>query len=276
MKRTGVSLGGGSLRGVAHIGVLKEFMLNEIEITHIAGTSAGSVIGGLFACGLHPDKMIQVLHELSIRRHLDISFPRRGWIKGDRIYQTLLKLTDGRHFSDLDMPFAVVCVDLISGELVVINSGEIALSIRASIAIPGVFAPVQIGERLLVDGYILNNNPADIVREMGARHVTSVRVRGVDVHHPTNLISSLSRYIDIASQKNTERCLKKNADLLIDIVLRDVGRFETKSLSKVIALGQLEARKVLLRQAKRQTANNIIYMEHWQREVGRSLQEVYD
>lgn len=265
MKRMGVSLGGGSLRGVAHIGALKELISNNIDITHIAGTSAGSVVGGLFACGMNPKNMKTVLRNISIRRHIDIGFNRKGWIKGDRIYQTLLKLTDGKDFSDLDIPFAVICVDLISGEMAVIDSGEVALAIRASIAIPGLFSPVEIGDKLLVDGYILNNNPADIVRKMGAENVTSVRVRSSNPYYPTNIFSVLNRYIDIASQKNTERCLEEHADLLIDIDLQDIGRFETKSLSKVITLGQLETRKVLLQ--KQENNNNVIFLDHWMKKV---------
>ena len=267
MNKTGISLGGGSLRGVAHIGVLKELQRNGIEITHIAGTSAGSVVGGLFACGMQPEMMSSVLHDLSIRRHIDIGFNRKGWIKGDRIYNTLLKLTEGKHFSDLDIPFAVICVDLISGEMVVLNSGEVALAIRASIAIPGVFSPVTIGKKLLVDGYILNNNPADIVRSMGADNVTSVRVRSSNLPQPTNILSYLNRYIDIASQKNTDRCLDKYADLLIDIDLQDIGRFETKSLAKVIALGQLETKKVLLRHNRPKDNNKIIYIDNWMQKI---------
>jgi NTE family protein len=265
MNQTGISLGGGSLRGVAHIGVLKELLNQQIDITHIAGTSAGSVVGGLYACGMDPEEMSNVLETLSIRRHIDLGFNRKGWIKGDRIYQTLLKLTEGKHFSDLDLPFAVVCVDLISGQLVVIDSGEVALAIRASIAIPGVFSPVEYGDKILVDGYILNNNPADIVRKMGAKNVTSVKVRGNGVHLPTNLISYINRYIDIASEVNTERCLKEHADLLIDIDLKGIGRFETKDLSRVIEMGQIEARRVLYYQNQncRKTKSKVIYLDEW-------------
>ncbi|WP_062107266.1 patatin-like phospholipase family protein [Bacillus niameyensis] len=266
MNRTGVSLGGGSLRGVAHIGVLKELMDNGIEITHLAGTSAGAVVGGLFACGMDPEIMHRVVQDLPVRRHIDIGFNRKGLIKGDRIYQSLLKWTDGKYFSDLSIPFAVICVDLISGEMVVIDSGEVALAIRASIAIPGVFSPVEMGKRLLVDGYILNNNPADIVREMGAEHVTSVRVKGSIIHQPSNLFSVLNRYIDIASQKNTDRCLRENADILIDIDLEDIGRFETKSLLKVIELGQLEAKKVLT-QHVHEEQNKVVYLDQWLQKV---------
>jgi NTE family protein len=267
VKQTGISLGGGSLRGVAHIGVLKELLSHQIDITHIAGTSAGSVVGGLYACGMDPEEMSGVLETLSIRRHIDIGFNRKGWIKGDRIYQTLLKLTDGKHFSDLDIPFAVICVDLISGKMVVIDSGEVALAIRASIAIPGVFSPVEYEDKILVDGYILNNNPADIVRKMGAENVTSVRVRGNDIHQPTNLISYINRYIDIASDVNTERCLKEHTDLLIDIDLEGIGRFETKDLSRVIERGQLEARRVLFYHNRRKTNSKVIYLDQWMRKV---------
>jgi NTE family protein len=265
MKRTGVSLGGGSLRGVAHIGVLKELLHQNIEITHIAGTSAGAVVGGLYACGMSPENMRSVLHNLSIRRHIDVGLNRKGWIKGDRIYQTLQKLTDGKHFSDLDLPFAVICVDLLSGEMVVIESGEVALAIRASIAIPGVFSPVEWENKLLVDGYILNNNPADIVRRMGAENVTSVRVRSSNTQEPTNIISYLNRYIDIASQKNTERCLNEYADLLIDIDLLDIGRFETKDLSRLIEIGQLETRRILLNQSQRNS--KVIYLDRWLQKI---------
>ncbi len=263
MKHTGLSLGGGSLRGVAHIGALKELVDQGITITHIAGTSAGAVVGGLYACGIQPEMMRSMVQQLSIRRYLDFALNRKGMLKGDRIYQSLLKWTEGRHFSDLGIPFAVICVDLITGEMVVIDSGEVALAMRASIAIPGIFSPVEINDQLLVDGYILNNNPADIVRKMGAENVTSVRVRSTNPHYPTNLLSVVNRYIDIASQKNTDRCLEQYADLLIDIDLQDIGRFEIKSLSRSITLGQHETKKVLLHYENKTNRENVIYMEDW-------------
>nr|WP_144920883.1 patatin-like phospholipase family protein [Paenibacillus bovis] len=264
MRETGLSLGGGSLRGVAHIGALKELIRNDIKITHIAGTSAGSVVGGLYACGIKPEMMKAIVENLSVRRYLDVCFNRKGFLKGDRIYQTLLKLTEGKHFEDLEIPFAVICVDLISGEMVVINTGEVALAIRASIAIPGIFSPIEKDNQLLVDGYILNNNPADIVRKMGAKNVTSVRVRSSNPHYPSNMFSYINRYIDIASQKNTNRCLKEHADVLIDIDLHDVGRFETKGLNKVINIGEFTTKKVLERKLYKK---NIVFMDSWMHQI---------
>ncbi|WP_158633963.1 patatin-like phospholipase family protein [Radiobacillus deserti] len=265
MRVTGVALGGGCLRGVAHIGALKELLNHDISITHVAGTSAGAVIGGLFACGLHPDKMVNALDSLSIRKHLDFGFNKKGWLKGDRIYNTLLQLTDGKYFSDLDIPLAVVCVDLISRQLTIIREGEVAKALRASIAIPGVFSPVQIGKKLLVDGYILNNNPADIVKEMGAKHVTAIRVLSSNYQNqsPTSLISYMNRYMDIASSLNTDQLLKRHADVIMDIDLVNVGRFAPKSIPMVIEKGQTEARKVLTREFLGEAVGNVIYMEQW-------------
>jgi NTE family protein len=262
---TGVSLGGGCLRGVAHIGALKEILNHNINITHIAGTSAGAVVGGLFACGLHPDQMIDVLESISIRKHLDIALNRKGWIKGDRIYNTLLKLTEGKYFSDLDIPLSVVCVDLKSRKLTVINEGEVAKALRASIAIPGIFLPVEMGKKLLVDGYILNNNPADVVKKMGAKHVTAIRVLSSNKQKqtPVGLISSVNRYMDIASHIHTDMLLKEHADTIIDIDLVNVGRFELKSLSTMVHLGQLEAKRVLEKQELRESVENVIYMDQW-------------
>ncbi len=134
------------------------------------------MVGGLFASGLQPDDMEKALKDLSIRKHLDFGFKQKGLLKGKQIYQTLLRLTEGKHFSDLDIPLAVVCVDLHARELAIVKSGEVAKALCASMALPGIFPPVEIDGRLLVDGYIINNNPADIVKELGAKHVIAIRV----------------------------------------------------------------------------------------------------
>jgi NTE family protein len=266
---TGISLGGGCLRGVAHIGALKEILKHNYSITHVAGTSAGAVIGGLYACGLHPDHMVNALESISILKHLDFGFNRKGWLKGNRIYNTLLKLTEGKYFSDLKIPLAVICVDLHSSKLTVIKEGEVAKALRASIAIPGVFLPIEMGEKLLVDGYILNNNPADVVKEMGANHVIAIRVQSStnEKQTPKNLFSYIHRYADIASNIHTAQLLKDHADILIDIDLIDVGRFDTKSFPDVIQRGQAEARKMLDNEKATVSVGRVIYMDQWLKET---------
>lgn len=244
MGEIGLALGGGSLRGAAHIGVLKEITARGIDVSHLAGTSAGAIVAGLYACGVAPQKMEAIFCDLSLSKMWDWKFGKQG-LTGRRIYEKLLHLTDGRHFSDLSIPLAVVCVDLVSGELVVVRSGEIAEALRASIAIPGVLAPVEREDQLLVDGYVLNNNPADIVKKMGASYVVAVEVSRLPEQRSRHVFSHLSRYISIASRHMTAQQLRENADLIIDVDLRHVGRFDFSDLAVTIALGEKEAQRAL-------------------------------
>lgn len=275
MYETGVSLGGGSLRGVAHIGAIQEILNRKIEITHIAGTSAGAVVAGLFASGMKPESMIKALEEINVKKHLDIRFHREGWLKGDRIYQTLLKLTDGKYFSDLSIPLAVICVDLLSRQVVVIQEGEVAKALRASIAIPGVFSPVNFGGKILVDGYILNNNPADIVRSMGAKYVTAVRIVSSTKqdYAPKSLVSNVSRYIDIASFTNTDHLLQNHADTIIDIDLQNIGRFEPKSIPTIIHHGQEQTKHILNKTKSKLQSDNVIHLSEWKDRVVRKISQ---
>lgn len=249
MQHIGLSLSGGSLKGAAHIGVLKEIERRKIKVTHLAGTSAGALVAGLYACGISAYEMENIMMELPIRRFLDFRVGKRGLLRGDRIYNTLLKLTDGRHFKDLTIPFAAVCVDLVSGQLKVIRSGEVAKAIRASIAIPGIFTPVETNNEILVDGYILNNNPADIVKQMGANYVVAVQVKHLKPDYSqNNALSHLRRYINIASQHVTEQKLKEYADLCIDINIRDLSTLKhanPQTLIQVVQIGQNKARRVM-------------------------------
>lgn len=241
MNHIGLSLGGGSLKGAAHIGVLKVLEQENINITHLAGTSVGSIIAGLFASGISPKQMEELLKDLSFRKLFDISLTKSGFIKGHRLYEMLLKLTDGKHFKDLDIPLNVISLDLNSRQLVTINSGEIAKAIKASIAIPGIFTPVKIDNQLLVDGYILNNNPANIVKEMGAEHVIAINLW--DSNHnempcTNHLISNITRYMRIASEYNTRVQVEQYADTVIDINLKSSKKINLATLTSYVRVGE--------------------------------------
>ncbi len=234
MNKIGLSLGGGSLRGVAHIGVIKELENRNIPISYIAGTSSGALIGGLYASGMTPDQMIELFQGIDWGKYIDIRFPKFALLKGKRIYQDLVMLTGGKHFKDLSIPFSAICIDLTEGHLKVVNEGEVAKAIRASIAIPGIFHPVKYGDNILVDGYILNNNPADIVKMMGADYVIASEVKGVIDKVPVKgVITSLQKYMNIASVYQTYSQLEKNADLIIKIDCEKYGKLTWKTFSSL-------------------------------------------
>lgn len=170
----GLALGGGGARGLAHIGVLRVFEREHIPIHFIAGTSMGGIIGAAFAAGISLETIASVALNIRKRleqiRLLDFKLTGRGLIKGTRLYRQLASLIgEERSFGDLNIPLALMSVDIRTGREVVLREGRVVDAIRATMSVPGVFEPVPLGDLLLVDGGILNNVPVDVVCESGAQ-----------------------------------------------------------------------------------------------------------
>ena len=208
--RIGLVLSGGGARGIAHVGVLKTLEEARIPIDFVAGTSMGSIIGGLYASGMTPAELERRVlsldwdavladrpprEELSLRRKADdlkLSLPiefgmRDGTLRAPRsavastgLENVLKQLTDGVpnsiHFNRLPIPFRAVATDLVTGEAVVFDRGELAAVMRASMSVPAAFAPVEIDGRMLVDGGLVDNLPVDVMRKMGADIVIAVNI----------------------------------------------------------------------------------------------------
>jgi NTE family protein len=176
----GLALSGGGARGLAHIGVLKVFDRENIPIDFLAGTSAGGLVGSLYAVGHSPEEIENDVLDLTAPRQLvtlvDRVLPRRGLLKGSKVLEYLNQWLGDKTFEQLDIPFAVVAVDLNTGTRVMINEGKLVDAVRATIAFPGVFAPIRKGDQLLVDGGLLDNLPTDVARALGADVVIAVDV----------------------------------------------------------------------------------------------------
>ncbi|MCR4428554.1 MAG: patatin-like phospholipase family protein [Caldiserica bacterium] len=177
-KKIGLALGSGGAKGLAHIGVLKALERAKIPVEFIAGSSIGALIGGLYACWMDAKKLEELASSVKWRELLSLVDPalRKGLIRGKRISRFLERLLGPREFKDLSTPFKAVATDLLTGERVVIDDGEVAIAIRASGAYPLVFQPVEWRGRLLVDGGLSAPVPAEIVREMGAEVVLAVNL----------------------------------------------------------------------------------------------------
>jgi NTE family protein len=208
--RIGLVLGGGGARGFAHVSVLKELERQRIPVDCIAGTSMGALVGGLYASGLSAADIEREMRALDWPRMFNdrLDRPERtfrrkrdddlalvpakpgigsdglqiapGVLSGVRVLLLLERLTQPvavrSDFSQLPIPFRAVATDLNTGQAVVLGSGNLALAMRASMSIPGVFKPVVVDERLLVDGGLVNQVPVDVVRAMGADVVIAVDV----------------------------------------------------------------------------------------------------
>jgi len=179
-RKVGLALSGGGARGLAHIGVLKVLEQEGVPIDYLAGASMGGLIAAGYAAGLIPDFLEQeALRMGNIRRLLalaDRSLPRRGLFEGQKVRQYLAGHLGDRTFDDLRLPLALVAVDLNGGREVILRDGPVVDAVRATISLPGVFTPVERDGQLLVDGGLLNNLPADVVRQMGADVVIAVDV----------------------------------------------------------------------------------------------------
>lgn len=222
--RLGLALSGGGVRGLAHIGVLKVLTEAEIPIHVITGTSAGGLIGALYAAGWLPQQIEEeALRMASPRRLLPLlnrALPFRGLLSAQKVTEYLESLLGDVTFDRLRIPLAVVAVDLTMGQKVVLKEGRVVDAVRATTALPGLISPVQRDGRLLVDGGLLDNLPADVARQMGAD-----RVIAVDISTDDTSVSSLME--ELRRRPFVPESLAEMADILwrsLAVMMREVTR----------------------------------------------------
>ncbi len=176
--RVAVVLGGGAFRGIAHLGVLKVFEEEKIPIDLIVGTSAGSLIGALYADRQSADSLYAIISTTKSKDVLNFSLTcsKLGYVSGEKLQEFIAKHVSAKNIEETKIPFVAVSADLLQGEPVVLASGPMAPSVNASCAIPGIFVPVKMYGRILVDGGVMNNVAADVARGYGAILVIAVNV----------------------------------------------------------------------------------------------------
>lgn len=162
---------------MAHIGVLKALSQAEIPIAAISGTSIGALIGALFAAGVSVAEMEEIAKSVDWKKiagWVDPRIPRSGLIDGKRISSFFRELLPVRDFSALNIPLAMLATDVETGETIVLKQGDLLTALRAAVAFPGIFTPVNIGDRFLVDGGLCQPVPAGILKELGADAIIGV------------------------------------------------------------------------------------------------------
>ncbi len=178
-RKVGLALGGGGARGFAHIGILEVLEREGIPIDMIAGTSAGAVIGALYAQGKNVSEIKGLARSWDWKKRaqiIDLTLPKSGFIAGKKLKQLLKSIIGDVKFSDLKLPFACVATDVITGEEVVINQGSVLEAVRASVSMPIIFTVVKWKGRYLVDGGLSDPVPVDVLKDMGADFIIAVNV----------------------------------------------------------------------------------------------------
>ena len=245
--RIGVALSSGGAAGVAHIGVLEEFVAAGLRIHCVAGTSAGAVVGAAYAAGgLGP--LRDVLCSLTRRRVLwlfDPTWPYSGLFEGRRALE-LIRPCIGERIEDLTCPYAAVATDLRSGDQVVLREGPVFEALRASIAVPGLFTPQRWRGHLLVDGGLVNPVPVDVARELGAEFVIAASVlsrlddsmsRARERQGVTTQL--LARFLSRYEGRQRERPKRPGNDSAGDLGLIDVLSRASSLIQAHIAAGRL-------------------------------------
>jgi NTE family protein len=254
-RTVGLALSSGGSRTVAHIGVMRVLRQAGIPIDMIGGSSGGAFFGALIAAGWSDEELVNFarkLKDVNTFRNWDINLPpKAGLIKGRRARDLIENWLDGRHFSDLEIPFYVVATDLSTGEEIVFDSGPVSDAVRASISIPGVANPWEYDNRFLVDGAVVNPMPATVLHNRGAKIIigSSVVRFADDPGQPKfeampNFLQIISR---ITSSVETEQ-IKAQLPLVDVLIHPSVFVDHSLDFSEVdalIALGEEAARQEL-------------------------------
>ena len=241
-----LALGGGAARGIAHLGVLKVLAEEGIPVRGVAGTSVGSVVGAALCAGRDWKWMLDKARGLRWTALVQPTVPRMGILATERLERYLERSIGVARFEDLRLPFAVIAVDISSDEEVVLRSGELAPAIRASCSVPGIFEPVELGGRLLVDGGLLNDVPADVARTLVGGPVLAVKLNGGirEPSRPRSIVDVLSASFAIVALRTFQQGLA-GADI---VVTPDLGRASYRDLRRVdvlVAAGERAAREAL-------------------------------
>ncbi|BAL91089.1 putative patatin-like phospholipase [Actinoplanes missouriensis 431] len=212
--RIGLALGGGAVRGAAHVGVLEVLDRAGLEPAVITGTSAGALVGALYAAGKPPSEILKLAQTLRWARLVRPARTRKALFETSKLGLFLETALDHATFDDLRLPFAAVACDLATGEEVVMRDGSVAQAVLASAAVPGVFPPVDRDGQMLVDGSLVNIVPAGVARRLGADIVVAVDVSGPLPRRPPATILHIMVAVSTLQPGGTGT-LAKDADLVL-------------------------------------------------------------
>ncbi|MBI5631703.1 MAG: patatin-like phospholipase family protein [Elusimicrobia bacterium] len=250
--KVGLVLSAGSLRATAHVGVLAVLDSVDFPVDAVAGTSMGAVLGAMVAAEKPMATIWKVANSLKINSGNNLNtFRLLSLILSDKLLSSkktekLVQEVLGKtRFQDLPKPFACVAMDLYSGEGIILREGDLAAAVRASMNLPGIFAPVEYRHRYLVDGGVVDYIPVDAAKLLGAQWVLA-SVTEPDYTHskPENVLESLEQVINIRGSL-LSREQRRQANFLIEPPVGDIGMYETSRTKEAIAKGIVAAKKRL-------------------------------
>src|SRR5580693_6275339 len=242
----GLALGGGFARGMAHIGVLKVLEEERIPVRIVAGTSVGALIGAVYCSGLSLEELEKVAHSCRFTTFARWTVSRYGFASNDRMVSFLTRVLKVKTFEDLRIPLGVTATDFNTGKGVVFHSGSIIDPVRASCAYPGMFLPVNIGGRWLVDGMLSHPVPTRPLREMGVDRVLAVHLKGQWSKDgaPRHLFDVIGQSFAIA-QDQMSHIWRGAADVIVEPDVAGFAYDDFKRAGELIRSGEVAMRQAM-------------------------------
>ena len=259
--KVGLALGGGGAKGVAHIGVLQALEEARVKPDYIAGTSVGAMVAAMYAFNVNINTIANIARDLTLAQITTFKLNKTGFFTADPLKEILIEYLGEVNIEDATIPLSIVATDLTSGEEVIFTEGPLADAVCASASIPGVYIPMRINGRILVDGGIVQNVPIRPLKAMGAGVIIASQLGGVRAYEePKNVLDVMRNAFDIALSQRTKQEVKQ-ADLLIAMDLRDFSIADnTQRYDELFAIGYHTAAKELAKMAWYRKGNLLLYV----------------
>jgi NTE family protein len=251
-KKVGLVLGSGGARGLAHIGVIKTLLKNDIPIDMIVGASSGALVGGFYASWRNIERIEEMVREVTYKDLAEVLVDptwRGALIKGDKTINFLRKNFADQTIENLKIPYASVATDLATAETIVFDKGDLVTAIRASISVPLVYEPLEYKGKTLVDGGVASPVPVEVARKMGAEVVIAVNLDGVYFWDKKNDGRYLGTTVDVikdsyfALRYNLAKKEVQQAEIVIEPEMKYVQDFDFVTGKEAIAAGELATEK---------------------------------
>ena len=238
----GLALSGGAVLGAAHIGVLQALDQENVEVTHLAGTSMGALVASLYAFGFSGSAIEDLLDELRWPDVTRFHPSRLGLLSMGRLVEVLKKHVGEVRIEEAPVPLALVATDISTGERVVLREGPLAESATASACVPGIFVPMEVGGRLLVDGGLVENLPVGPLEDRGVDRAIVVDVHmGRTYHRPRSYLEVLSNALDIALASSARPAVREKSYVLVTPDLHGFSRAEMEDVPSLVREGHRAA-----------------------------------
>lgn len=245
--QVGLVLSGGGVKGAAHVGALKALREHNIQPSIVAGTSAGAIVGAMYAANLDEDTMLEYFTNTSIFKPINYTWKKPGLINTNALEKVLLEIFPENSFEALERPLHIIATDITLARQKVFSRGELVKPLLASACFPVVFSPVEIGESLYADGGILNNFPTEPIRQKCSKLI-GINVQHIEPTSKASLKSTLSVFqrIYFISTRFASVAKYQECDMIIaPESLNAFNTFDMYKIKEMYQIGYEEAMKVL-------------------------------